>query len=265
MGYNTKIDWCDTSWNPVTGCYHNCEYCYARGIANRFGGYQIDPVGDSIEMRVGSNGLKGIELSNPVSKVDKTCAVRVAPYPFGFIPTLHKYRLDEPSKWTSSRTIFVCSMADLFGEWVPESWIKSVFDSCAAAPQHRYLFLTKNPDRYYDLGLQNPPDNVWLGSSYTGAEKYRSSTVTKNRFISVEPLLSEIHPLTANAIAIWNDWVIIGAETGKRKDKVKPEKEWVNRIVRACAAFETPVFMKESLRELMGEDFIQQYPWGDPE
>ena len=32
----TKIDWCDSTWNPVTGCLHGCEYCYARGIANRF-------------------------------------------------------------------------------------------------------------------------------------------------------------------------------------------------------------------------------------
>lgn len=244
MGYNTKIDWCDTSWNPITGCYHDCEYCYARGIANRFGGHNLDPVGDSVTVYDACAEKLIFEIENQLSIVNEKGEVRVAPYPFHFDPTLHLYRLDDPKKWTNPRTIFVCSMADLFGEWVPDEWIKSVFDSCAAAPQHRYLFLTKNTDRYYDLGLQNPPDNVWLGSSYTGAEKYRSSTVTKNRFISVEPLLSEIHPLTANAIAIWNDWVIIGAETGKRKDKVKPEKEWVNRIVRACAALETPVFMK---------------------
>lgn len=37
MGKKTKIDWCDSTWNPVTGCLHGCEYCYARGIANRFG------------------------------------------------------------------------------------------------------------------------------------------------------------------------------------------------------------------------------------
>lgn len=30
MGTKTKIDWCDASWNPVTGCLHGCEYCYAR-------------------------------------------------------------------------------------------------------------------------------------------------------------------------------------------------------------------------------------------
>lgn len=34
--YNSKIDWCDSTWNPVTGCNHGCKYCYARGIAERF-------------------------------------------------------------------------------------------------------------------------------------------------------------------------------------------------------------------------------------
>lgn len=38
----TKIEWCDSTWNPVTGCLHQCHYCYARGIARRFGGYHLD-------------------------------------------------------------------------------------------------------------------------------------------------------------------------------------------------------------------------------
>ena len=38
MGKKTKIDWCDSTWNPVTGCLHGCPYCYARGIAERFNG-----------------------------------------------------------------------------------------------------------------------------------------------------------------------------------------------------------------------------------
>ena len=32
----TKIDWCNSTWNPIVGCYHECEYCYARKIAERF-------------------------------------------------------------------------------------------------------------------------------------------------------------------------------------------------------------------------------------
>ena len=32
----TRIDWCDYSWNPVTGCLHGCWYCYARKLFTRF-------------------------------------------------------------------------------------------------------------------------------------------------------------------------------------------------------------------------------------
>lgn len=261
MGYNTKIDWCDTSWNPVTGCYHDCAYCYARGIATRFGGYNIDPVGDSVTVYDARAEKLIFELENPVSKVDSRHNVRVAPYPFSFAPTLHRYRLDQPKKWTEPRTIFVCSMADLFGEWVPHEWIYEVFEVCKATPQHRYLFLTKNPKRYSDLMLRNVPRNVWLGSSHTGEREYERTSVVKHRFLSVEPLLSRISTLEAHSIALWNDWVIIGAETGMRKDKVKPEKEWIDTIVRSCDAVKTPVFMKESLREIIAHDFAQEFPW----
>lgn len=261
MGYRTKIDWCDTSWNPVTGCLHGCEYCYARGIAKRYGGYNIDPVGDSISVYDDRAEKKIYELENPVSKVDSKHNVRVAPYPFVFAPTLHLYRLDQPTTWTEPRTIFVCSMADLFGDWVPDEWIYEVFRVCRATPWHRYLFLTKNPVRYSDILMRAVPDNVWLGASYTGEGEYNRTSVVRRRFVSIEPLLKRIPSLTAHSIALWNDWVIIGAETGKRTDKVKPEKEWIDTIVRSCEAVGTPVFMKESLREIMGDDFRQEFPW----
>ena len=261
MGYNTKIDWCDSSWNPVTGCYHACEYCYARGIAKRFGGHDIDPVGDSVTVYDARAEKLIIEVDNQLSKVDDKCGVRVAPYPFGFTPTFHRYRLDMPKKWSEPRTIFVCSMADLFGDWVPHEWIYEVFEVCKATPQHRYLFLTKNPKRYSDLFMRSAPKNVWLGASYTGEGEYERTSVVEHGFLSIEPLLNRIPSLTAHSIALWNDWVIIGAETGTRKGKVKPEKEWIETIVRSCDAVKTPVFMKESLREIMGDDFRQEFPW----
>lgn len=40
----TKIDWCDSTWNPVTGCFHGCDYCYARSIAKRFGGASVEKI-----------------------------------------------------------------------------------------------------------------------------------------------------------------------------------------------------------------------------
>lgn len=33
----TKIDWTDYTWNPITGCLHNCWYCYAKKLFTRFG------------------------------------------------------------------------------------------------------------------------------------------------------------------------------------------------------------------------------------
>lgn len=33
-----KIDWCDYSWNPISGCLHNCSYCYMQRMEKRFPG-----------------------------------------------------------------------------------------------------------------------------------------------------------------------------------------------------------------------------------
>lgn len=242
----TKIDWCNMSWNPITGCRHGCQYCYARKIANRFGRKYL-PYGEGINfLNKPMTGEKGVD-----------------PYPFGFEPTLHEYRLDDPKKIKTPQTIFVCSMADLFGEWVPNEWIQKVFKACEAAPQHRYLFLTKNPKRLCALANEkNLPknDNFWYGSSVTdrNARRY-PGRILDNTFISIEPLLE---PLNAGLGSFGGDkWIIVGAETGNRKGKIIPKKEWVDEIVRAAKITQAAVFMKESLRDLMGNDFIQEYPW----
>ena len=138
----TKIEWCDSTWNPVTGCKHGCEYCYAKRIAERYAG----------SVSAGSfDGRKLVELDEQPLVERKNGKVSGAPFPVGFRPTLHKYRLWEPAHVKKPQTIFVCSMADLFGEWVPDEWIAEVFNACLLSPQHRYLFLTKNPGRYMKL------------------------------------------------------------------------------------------------------------------
>ena len=104
----TKIEWCDSTWNPVTGCLHGCEYCYARRITERFGNKLPD---FSVYPKMYEN----------CHMVDSKFTDN--PYPHGFEPTFHAYRLDEPARLTKPRNIFVCSMADLFGEWVPDEWI----------------------------------------------------------------------------------------------------------------------------------------------
>lgn len=245
---NTKIDWADMTWNPVTGCMHDCQYCYARKIAKRFGNKYL-PYGIGINVLTSKvSGEKGVD-----------------PYPFGFEPTLHEYRLCDPIKTIKPKTIFVCSMADLFGEWVPDEWITTVFNACDKAPQHRYLFLTKNAKRTaeYDQYFKEH-SNWWCGVSVTTqSDDYKTAQMTfnANRFMSIEPILEPIN--------LWNkirrpfaDWVIVGAETGNRNGKVIPEKLWIDNIVRVCNENNIPIFMKESLKDIMCGEFIQEYPWG---
>lgn len=255
MGSKTKIDWADATWNPVTGCLHGCEYCYARRIARRFGDISCD------------DGQLHVQAKNVNSYED---AVHSGPYPFGFSPTFHRNILSVPKHWKKPRTIFVCSMADLFGDWVPDEWIRAVFEACEAAPQHRYLFLTKNAKRYRKLQELLPLNRrsphgaeLWFGASYTGEPNDLRPRIYgwMNQFTSVEPLLKEPSNADCYALALCNDWVIVGAETGTRKNKIVPKKSWIEKIATECAKYGTPIFMKESLRDLMGDDFIQEFPW----
>lgn len=114
----TKIDWCDSTWNPVTGCLHGCEYCYARGIASRFSTCWYKMTDDKV-----------VVLDEKIYGEEDEKAL---PYPYGFKPTLYRYRLNEYQN-KKSRNIFVCSMADLFGKWVPDGWKIEVLEACRKA------------------------------------------------------------------------------------------------------------------------------------
>lgn len=263
----TKIDWCDSTWNPVTGCLHNCEYCYARAIANRFKerkGYELNE--DNTKITFFFDGSPTIYevgkpcfferledlVPNPDDKIK-------APYPYGFSPTFHRYRLNDYIG-KQGRNIFVCSMADLFGKWVLDSWIEEVFKACERAPQHNYLFLTKNPARYVEL-INNTDffvktkSNMWFGYSYTGEECDQWWNPDYNIFASVEPILEPIEIPRCK-------WLIVGAETGRRKGKVVPERKWIENIVNECRKANIPVFMKSSLADIWGESLIQEFPGG---
>ena len=210
----TGIEWCDYTWNPVTGCKHGCPYCYARKIAERFRGSKA--------------------------------------WPQGFEPAFHKGRMEDAIKHKKPATIFVCSMADLFGEWVPTYWIQSILTSTVIGLQHTYIFLTKNPDRYQPLsvndlvgGMMQRRQNLWFGTSISGKEDIHrlwslQASDLPNRFISFEPLLSDPGPLDLTGIK----QVIIGAQTN-------PDRyiglEWVMKICEAADHAGAKVFMKDSM------------------
>lgn len=242
----TKIDWCDSTWNPVSGCYHGCEYCYARGIANRFSGGGDKRTNDNLFV---------LDKRFYKDEEEKAC-----PYPYGFKPTFHRYKLDEYAN-KKGKNIFVCSMADLFGDWVPDNWILEVFQACRQAKQHRYLFLTKNPKRYLTLanqGLLPKEDSFWYGQTITKAsDSYIDLSEEGIKwFLSIEPILEPIN------LPNMPNWVIIGAETGRRKGKVVPKREWIENLAQKCQEENVPVFMKASLTEIWEKPLVQKFPWG---
>lgn len=265
----TKIEWCDSTWNPVTGCQHKCEYCYARKIANRFCGCIIDKTKYNCRLDGTEAGVFA-EITEKMHRKTKNGATVTAPYPFGFVPTFHRYKLNKPQSQKKPRTIFVCSMADLFGWWVPDEWIDEVFAACEKAPQHTYLFLTKNLQRYTELDLAGKlpqRDNMWYGVtawdrlSLEWASRRFGKLKNHNTFFSIDPIWENL-VIRENHRLFNADWIIVGAETGNRKGKIIPEKEWIYNLCEISDSLNTPIFMKDSLFPIIGkENMRREFPW----
>ncbi len=212
----TKIEWTDESWNPVTGCVKvspGCKHCYAERFAERF------------------RGTPG------------------HPFATGFDPTPRPERLQHPFRWRSPRMVFVNSMSDLFGEFVPDAFLARVFEVMRATPQHTYQVLTKRADRLERWTRARPwlesARNIWLGVSVEdarhGVPRVQSLRRTRAfvRFLSVEPLLERLPRLDLRGI----DWVIVGGESGPGARPM--HEEWVREIRDRCRAAAVAFFFKQ--------------------
>ena len=148
---------------------------------------------------------------------------------FNFIPKwetpiFFPDRVNEPTAKRKGAKIFVCSMSDLFGNWVRSEWITKILHIAAICPRHEFMFLTKNPDRYQEFAF---PSNCWLGRTITApphplADVARIDKPNKT-FISVEPLLGDFSDIHFDV-----DLVIVGAMTGP--GAVIPKREWIKSI-----------------------------------
>ena len=208
---NENIEWAHWSWNPVTGCEHDCTYCYARDIANRF-------------------------------------------YPEKFTPTYHPERLDAPKNTNPDMTsgqggksVFVCSMSDLFGSWVPNEWIWNVLDQVKQNPQWTFIFLTKNPKRLESIVF---PENAWVGCTVDKqarvkpAEEAMRNVYASVRFISCEPMLENLKFSDLSMI----DWLIIGAQSKTTQcPEFQPDFLWVHNLTDQAISTGVKVYWKPNL------------------
>ncbi len=230
---NENIEWAAWSWNPVTGCLHDCAYCYARDIANRF-------------------------------------------YPEGFQPSFHPERLEAPTNTNTPtgprffgdvgyKNIFTCSMADLFGKWVPAEWIDAVLESIRRNPQWTFLLLTKFPIRMAEFEY---PPNVWLGTTVDyqhavhraqqGFRKIKSSGFEGTCWLSCEPMMER---LTFDSLDMF-DWLVMGGSSrSTQTPEYRPPFGDIVHLYDQAKTLSLPVYMKTNLIPGMAdEQRLREYP-----
>lgn len=228
---NENIDWAGWSWNPVTGCLHNCAYCYARDIAIRHYAQKFEPT--FIPSRL--HAPRHTKL--PPRATDPTAT---------------------PLQRLRARNVFVCSMADLFGNWVPQDWIDAVFEQIIANPQWNFLCLTKFPQRLAELEW---PANAWCGTSVDRqyrveiAERSFRNVTAGVKWLSCEPMLER---LTFTSLEMF-DWVVIGASSkSSQTPEFQPPYEWIQHLKDQADAAGCKVYEKPNLKNVRR----QEYPEG---
>ena len=218
---DTKIQWAEKVWNPITGCSkvsEGCRFCYAERMAKRL------------------RGRYGYPKDDP------------------FSVTFHEDRLRQPYHWHKPRRIFVCSMGDLFHEDIPFRDIDMIIETAIDCPQHTFLILTKRPKRMFTwytrtviIGGGDFYKNIWLGVSVCNqAEADEKIPILLQipaavLYISYEPALSSLYlrPEWLEKLGL----VIAGCESGPGR---RPAKQiWFRNIKDQCVNTEIPFFLKQ--------------------
>jgi len=276
MADNTKIEWTDATWNPITGCtVHSpgCTNCYAMKLA-------------------------GTRLKHHWSRQGLTIDTKAGPVWNGEVRFNEEW-LDQPLRWKRPRMIFVCAHADLFHAGVPNKWIDRIFVKMARCPQHIFQVLTKRSDRMFEylsqgllasriaaLVMQEDPDfdfrnfawplrNVWPGVSVEDQERANQrvpdliATPAWVRWVSAEPLLGPIDftristmrwrgaevldALTGQLSGMFGDpchysvggldWIVAGGESGENARACHPE--WAIGLRDQCTTADVPFLWKQ--------------------
>lgn len=223
----SKIEWLaipgtkPESWNPMTGCKPispGCQNCYAQRLAHR---------------------LK--RMGQPK-------------YRDAFEPTFHPAELERPCRWRKPRTVFVCSMSDLFHDAFTDGQVDAVLSAvCALSTRdHTFILLTKRPERMVELTRWELPPRVWVGVTVEHPDQlwrldHLRQVPAAVRYVSIEPLLGDAriwYEQARPSVLDGIDWVIVGAETGPHKREMSQDA--AIHIRDLCKYTGVPFFFKKN-------------------
>ncbi len=251
----TKIEWCEYTLNPITGCLNHinglCKGgdfpCYAYKLAH-----------GRLKQRYLANTNLALNAKGGVFKLiigGRTTAGRKGDYADPFYPRLWPHRFTVKGIPKGSR-IFLNDMSDWVGIGIPEEWTQKVLDFIRANPDYTFLTLTKQPQ---NLPKFSPfPENCWVGVTATNGHHFVNAldnlvhVKAPVQFISFEPLLDwHIESWLIEDLKSQPEikWLIIGQQT-PISAKTQPQIEWVQEIVEAADKAGIPVFLKGNLRSL---------------
>lgn len=271
MGTNSKIEWCDHTFNPWLGCQRvcpGCDHCYAERWGKRFG------------------VVWGHE------------AVRVRTEPRNWMKP--RSWNDRAEKLGIRYRVFCASLADVFDNRVPEKWREDLWELISTTPHLDWILVTKrigNAAKMLPSNWGRGWSHVWLLATVVNQDEAERDipkllrTPARVRGLSIEPMLGPINLRHLDVYHADREWCQIDALTGRHSDMGRPcpdvpqldwvivggesgpgfrpmDPDWVRSIRGQCKTAGIPFFFKQwggvggGLHRRLDGDEWSQYPRG---
>jgi len=207
----TKIPYGTKRWDPARGCTMHCEYCFHR-----------------------------LRVAPRMARFCAKCGRHEVHQ--------HPELLDGPAKMRKPQVVLVCFGGDLFDAARPGRDIQQVIDAAKAAPQHTYVFLTKNPGRAWIWTDEfKRHGNWWMGITVEGQELVRVRVPLwagdgMNLWLSVEPQRSAIRYDHLPSVP---KWIVVGCDSRRGEDRYPWDDDWARQADVFCTANKIPLFVKQ--------------------